>query len=214
MNKLKLNQRGFSLIELMVVVAIIGILAMVAVPNYQRFQRRAMQTEATTTLATIYTSQKAFAGQWGVGSASLRQIGVSLDGNIVYRAGFTANATAQNPNNTTRLPNYRGPVPANAGEVAQIDTFVLCNHATSGLDSCNLAAGITNATVTSANLKGEIADFAGTTTPPTTEFTVVNGGPGDVDFDIGAIGDIGGGVNDVWGINEAKELTHVHDGSE
>ena len=54
------NKSGFSLVELMVVVAIIGILSTIAVPNFQRFQARAKQTNAKTELAGIFTAQKAF----------------------------------------------------------------------------------------------------------------------------------------------------------
>jgi type IV pilus assembly protein PilA len=54
------SKSGFSLVELMVVVAIIGILATIAVPNFQRFQARAKQTSARTELSGIYTAQKSF----------------------------------------------------------------------------------------------------------------------------------------------------------
>ena len=51
---------GFSLVELMVVVAIIGILVSLAVPRYKVFMVKAHQSEAATQLSTLYTLQIAY----------------------------------------------------------------------------------------------------------------------------------------------------------
>ncbi len=50
------TKKGFTLIELMIVVAIIGILAAIAIPNFLRFQARAKQSEAKQNLGAIFTS--------------------------------------------------------------------------------------------------------------------------------------------------------------
>jgi type IV pilus assembly protein PilA len=50
--------RGFTLIELMIVVAIIGILAAIAIPNFMRFQARARQSEAKSNLKAFFTAAK------------------------------------------------------------------------------------------------------------------------------------------------------------
>jgi type IV pilus assembly protein PilA len=63
------GQQGFTLIELMIVVAIIGILAAVAIPNFLRYQAKSKQSEARVLLSGIYTSQIAyFAEQNAYGS--------------------------------------------------------------------------------------------------------------------------------------------------
>jgi prepilin-type N-terminal cleavage/methylation domain-containing protein len=54
------GQKGFTLIELMIVVAIIGILAAVAIPNFLRYQAKSKQSEARVLLSGIYTSQIAY----------------------------------------------------------------------------------------------------------------------------------------------------------
>jgi len=50
------NQQGFTLIELMIVVAIIGILAIVALPAYQNYTQKAKFTEVTNSTAAVKTA--------------------------------------------------------------------------------------------------------------------------------------------------------------
>ena len=57
------SKKGFTLIELMIVVAIIGILAAIAIPNFLKFQAKSKQSEAKTNLGAIYTGQLAYFGE-------------------------------------------------------------------------------------------------------------------------------------------------------
>ena len=83
------NSSGFTLIELMVVVAIIGILAAIAVPNFNTFQAKARQAEAKTGLAAIFTAEATFATENNTYSSTLAKIGyVNTAAKRYYTIGF------------------------------------------------------------------------------------------------------------------------------
>jgi type IV pilus assembly protein PilE len=58
--KLCHQQTGFTLIELMIVVAVIGILAAIAIPNYSDYIKRGKAAEATSNLATLRVKMEQF----------------------------------------------------------------------------------------------------------------------------------------------------------
>jgi prepilin-type N-terminal cleavage/methylation domain-containing protein len=54
------NSKGFTLIELMIVVVIIGILAALAIPRFMRSTTKSKQSEAKQLLKQVYTMQRAY----------------------------------------------------------------------------------------------------------------------------------------------------------
>jgi len=81
---------GFSLVEVMIVVAIVGILAAIAVPNFLRFQARAKQSEAKGNLKAIFTGERARFGEKDRFSPFVQDIGFGPERGNRYAYRFTA----------------------------------------------------------------------------------------------------------------------------
>lgn len=87
---------GFSLVELMIVVAIIGLLSAIAIPNFQKFQARSRTTEAKLQLAGIYTAEASFFGTYTMYHSCLNYMGYDpreFKNTRFYAVGFTVAAS-------------------------------------------------------------------------------------------------------------------------
>ena len=94
--KRPMNNAGFSLVELMVVVAIIGILASIAMPQFQKFTFKARMTEAKAGLSSLYTAEKAFYAEWSEYDSRFGAIGYAPEGNYYFNIGFGATVASNN----------------------------------------------------------------------------------------------------------------------
>jgi type IV pilus assembly protein PilA len=74
---MKVNERGFTLIELMIVVAIIGTLAAIAIPAYQNYTIRAQISEGLTLAAMPQTAVEEYYSEYGEWPANNADAGLS-----------------------------------------------------------------------------------------------------------------------------------------
>ncbi|MES2856243.1 MAG: prepilin-type N-terminal cleavage/methylation domain-containing protein [Bdellovibrionota bacterium] len=129
------TQAGFSLIELMIVVAIIGILATIAVPNFQKFQAKAKQSEAKTALSAIYTGEKAYSAEWDRFTSCVNKAGYSAEGTTRYLHGFVGAAAFFGANDidaTCTASSGTGGAATTTVEVATATTFLAASSAAIG----------------------------------------------------------------------------------
>lgn len=123
------NQKGFSLTELMIVVAIIGILATIAIPNFLRYQAKAKQTEAKSNLVAMHTAEIAYFAENNGYVDDFNAIGFDVSGSsqrYFYKLG-NANLGVLPPGCTDPNLDTVGPLGFMAVAIGNIDGDATCD---------------------------------------------------------------------------------------
>lgn len=119
--KLRSNQKGFTLIELMIVIAIIGVLAAIAIPQFVQYRLRSFNSSALSDIRNLATSEVAMFGDWqvyGISSWTLKAAipvfagGAGGAGNLIL--GPVGNPAGGNFTPTIEA-NDNGAIPAARG---------------------------------------------------------------------------------------------------
>ena len=126
------NKKAFTLIELMIVVAIIGILAAIAIPDFLRFQAKAKQSEAKSNLGAIFVCQVAYFGEENTYGNTFDLINWSPEGDRLYSYELT-NQTTVNNKGQTGCQNPAGPtgvtgIDFTASAAGNVDNDVICDE--------------------------------------------------------------------------------------
>ncbi|MBI5185978.1 MAG: prepilin-type N-terminal cleavage/methylation domain-containing protein [Nitrospinae bacterium] len=105
------SEKGFTLIELMIVIAIIGILAAVAIPSYQNYTKRAKASEAKIMLDALRTNNETYRAEYNTYTSNQTLLGNPTANKKYYSYSitptsgttFTATATKNGTGSTAGL---------------------------------------------------------------------------------------------------------------
>lgn len=202
------NNRGFSLVELLTVVAIIGLLAIIGIPQYNLYRVKAYQTEARGLLAALHAAESSFNVEYGGYHSSLKVLGVAPLGKARFNIGFGGIGTL---------------VPNSPMEFSNLNTRQICSGTFGvGTDTrCNMlvpvpaipAAATVNQTSYSAVAVAYDSSLLAeneTLNPTSMIAQLIVGENSNANSGMGGGGAVATGAKlDGWGIDQMKVLTHA-----
>jgi type IV pilus assembly protein PilA len=137
------KRKGFTLIELMVVIAIIIILAAIAIPNYLKMTERAKKSRLASDFATLATVLETFKTDWGIYPIAATAQDVSAPASVVYieLAGIGAGGTTNVATGTNAVGEH-GPIQyIKAGTLSSIKNPFIPTNAVSYLSTASGTTG-------------------------------------------------------------------------
>jgi len=111
------DKKGFTLIELMVVVAIIGVISAIAYPSYDKYMKKSRRSDAKVALTNIVDREERFYLQNNTYTAALGASGLNLTATTSDEGYYTLSVTAASP-----LTGYTATATAVAGKPQANDT--------------------------------------------------------------------------------------------
>ncbi len=132
-----MDRRAFTLVELMIVVAVIGVLSALAIPNYIRFQAKSKQSEAKGNLRAAFTTERAYYQEHNTYTACTMKLGFAPERGNRYRYTLNTTRRADETCNTTEVRATAAGVRAPTDGDILADTF---KHGTGvGITAANAA---------------------------------------------------------------------------
>lgn len=224
------KQSGFTLVELLIVVAIIGVLSTIGVPTFKRMIQKSKKSEAKVNLGGLYTAEQAFFAEYNAYGNRPEKVGFQTDGSdLIYVIGFPKTAACDGGAVADVLPDK-----AAAGKVGEQINRVYSSYyaaATATETKGPLVAG--NVTLTSGCASAAVAGaWDGVLGTSVTPNPYTGGAPAVGIFNARAGTDSDGfiatasgviapsvsrtapaaGDTDVWAINSVRVLANVQDG--
>jgi type IV pilus assembly protein PilA len=226
------KQYGFTLVELLIVVAIIGVLSTVGIPSFRRMVQKSKKSEAKVNLGGLYTAEQAFFSEYGGYGNYLSRLGFNVDGNpanLMYVIGFTgANCASTVTNAGSTRPQNAAADPIGLAIAQAFPQYYVGPYL--ARPAPNAATG--NVDPGASSLGNGVMTAGCGTVPPVTAATFGPGATNNV-YNFGTAGGqnnrfvamahgvIAPGISkaapanadvDVWGINQDRVLINVQDG--